>query len=192
MLMTTLQSQTYELDRASNCCVATGQPLVPGQQMVTVLIDDGQTLRRADYSMHAWQHGSRPPHVFGLWISTVPEPNTKPRMFVDDEVLMNLLRRLEDADQPDRLAFRFVLMLILMRKKLLRYDKTEKRPNEQPAEGEPAEQEWWLLTPKLDLSKGPLGKWNDEEAIAVLDPQLGEEQIRQVTDQLGQILHAEL
>jgi len=92
-------------------------------------------------------------------------------------------------------------MLILMRKKLLRYDRTERRPvpagvaasaaaeSDSPA---PTEADWWLLTPKLDLSKGPLGKWNEAETIAVMDPHLDDEQIRQVSEQIGEILNAEL
>ncbi len=190
--MTTLQADAYQIERATGRCAATGRELRPGQRIVTALIDDGRTLRRADFTEHAWQHGTRPMHVFGFWVGAVPEPNAKPRVFVDDEVLMNLLRRLEDADQPDRLAFRFVLALILMRKKLLRYDRTERRPVEADDQAGPAEAQWWILTPKADLSKGPLGKWKQDETIAVLDPHLDDEQIRNVTEQLGQILHAEL
>ena len=53
-------------------------------------------------------------------------------------------------------------------------------------------QEYWKLTPKLDLSKGPLGKWNDEQQFEVLDPKLDESRIEEVTQQLGEILEAEL
>ena len=105
---------------------------------------------------------------------------------------MNLLRRLADADQPQRIAFRFVLMLILMRKKLLRYDRTEHRPIDDGTDAsQPPTAEWWIVTPKADLSKGPLGKWSDE-TIEVLDPGLDDDQIKQVTDQLGEVLNAEL
>ena len=38
-----------------------------------------------------------------------------------------LVQQDADADAPDRLAFRFVLALILMRKKMVRYDRTELR-----------------------------------------------------------------
>ena len=67
--------------------------------------------------------------LFSHWESTVPQPNEKKKIFVDDAVLMNLLVRLADTDQPQRLAFRFVLALILMRKKLLRYEGAQKRPD---------------------------------------------------------------
>lgn len=185
--MSTLQSNPYEIQRNSGRCAATGRELIPGEQYVAALIDDGQTLTRMDFSREAWDRGPRPEHVFGFWMGIVPEVHARPRVFVDDEVLMSLLTRLEDAQQPDRLAFRFVLMLILMRKKLLRYDRTDRRPG---PDGH-GEQEWWILTPKLDLTKGPLGKWADH-TLSVLDPRLNDDQIRAVTEQLGQILNAEL
>jgi hypothetical protein len=190
--MSTFQSTGYDIERASNRCAATGRELKPGDPFVTALIDDGQNLLRADYCLDAWQDGNRPDRLFSFWHSVVPQPDARRKLFVDDEVLMNLLHRLEDADQPDRIAFRFVLMLILMRKKLLRYDRTEKRPVDHPAHDPTEQAEWWILTPKLDLAKGPLGKWNQSQSIAVLDPRLDDERIRQVTEQLGQILHAEL
>ena len=164
----------------------TDQPIEPGTAYVATLVEEGEELKRVDVSQAAWEADNRPADVFSFWRAVVPMPNEKRKVFVDDEVLMNLLRRLEDATQPQRIAFRFVLMLILMRKKLLRYDATDRR------ESDTGEAEsWWVLTPKLDLSKGPLGKWADE-TIEVLDPQLNDDQVREVTDQLGEILNAEL
>jgi len=105
--------------------------------------------------------------------------------------LMNLFRRLADTDNEQRLAFRFVLGLILMRKKYLRYDRTEIRWKKE-SESRSIKQEWWIVTPKLDLSKGTMGKWNNDDDLDMFDPRLGEQEIREVTDQLSEILEAEL
>jgi len=186
--MSSFQSSGYQIERPSGQCAATGRTLEPGETFVATLVEDEQGgLCRRDYSLEAWDRGEQPNECFGFWRTTVPEPTQKRKPFVDDEVLMNLLRRLEDAEEPQRVAFRFVLMLILMRKKLLRYDRTEREPREGGGE-----REWWVLTPKADLSKGPLGKWSDSETIRVLDPHLDEAGIEQVTEQLGEILNAEL
>lgn len=192
--MSQFSATNYEIPRASGVCAASGRTLEPGETYYAALVDlppDQQPgspesalgLARVDVSAQAWEAGFRPQHLFSFWKSVVPEPNAKKKLFVDDAVLMNLLRRLADTDQPQRLAFRYVLALILMRKKLLRYDGV--RTDEQ-------QQSWWLLTPKLDISKGPLGKWNPEDTLLVLDPRLDESQIEQVTQQLGEILEAEL
>ncbi len=208
--MSQFSTPSYEIPRTSGVCASTGRPLGPGERYYAVLVeltpeevetarrasagapDAGASLgfRRVDVSHEAWEGGYRPERVYSFWLSTVPEPDAKKKLFVDDAVLMNLLRRLEDAEQPERLAFRYVLALILMRKKLVRYDGSTKKTAE--GDGGAVQQTWWILTPKLDLSKGPMGKWNEEDQFLVLDPGLDESQIEQVTQQLSEILETEL
>lgn len=196
--MSQFSSSNYEVQKTSGVCAATGDPLEPGDGCYSALVDipaeereanDELGMKRLDVSLVAWDDGFRPPHLFSYWKTTVPEANAKKKMFVDDAVLLNLLRRLEDATEPQRLAFRFVVALILMRKKLLRYDATERRDDPQ---GDGPVQEWWQFTPKLDVTKGHFGKWKEDESLSVLDPRLDESQIEQVTTQLGEILEAEL
>ncbi len=189
--MSQFQSSSYDVERPTGACAFTGRTLEPDEAYIATLVEDGDDLRRVDISLEAWQRGQRPEPLFSYWRATVPKPDDKKKLFVDDEVLMNLLRRLADATQAQRVAFRFVLALILMRKKLVRYDRTERRLINNPA-GEQVEQDWWRLTPKLDLAKGPMGKWNEQETIEVLDPHLDEQQIRSVTEQLSEILQTEL
>jgi len=191
--MNQFNTTSYDVARPTGQCAITGATLSPGETYIATLVEEGDALRRLDIGLEAWERGDRPQGLFSFWRTVAPEPQEKKKLFVDDAVLMNLLQRLADADQPQRLAFRFVLTLILMRKKLLRYDGTERRTVEPETPGDqPDTQDWWLLTPKLDLAKGPLGKWNDEERIEVLDPHLDEDGVRAVTDQLSQILQAEL
>ncbi len=194
---------TYDVQRPSGVCVATGRAMEPGEACYSALVDvpeaerevgDTVGMRRVDVSAAAWEGGGdvegfRPPHLFSYWKTQVPQPNEKKKTFVDDAVLLNLLRRLEDATQPQRLAFRYVVALILMRKKLLRYDGSDRvdDPN-----GDGPVQEWWRFTPKRDLSKGHLGKWDEGETLRVLDPKLDAEQVEAVTAQLGEVLEAEL
>ncbi len=200
--MSQFNASTYDVQRPTGQCAFTGRTLEPEETYIATLIDDTDELRRLDISTEQWEQGKRPDNLLAFWKATVPNPEAPKKLFVDDQVLMNLLERLEDAHQPQRVAFRFVLALILMRKKLLRYDKVEREsadPDADPSpDGENASSEaastvdWWILTPKVDLGKGPLGKWDEQRRIRVRDPQLDETQIREVTDQLGQILAAEL
>jgi hypothetical protein len=190
-LMSQFNSSTYDVQRPTGQCAITGRALVPHEHYIATLVEDGDNLKRLDVCNEAWESGQRPEHLFSYWKAVVPEPNAKKKLFVDDTVLMELIKRLADADQPQRIGFRFVLMLILMRKKLLRYDKTEK-VTVTGENNEPLQQEWWLLTPKLDVTKGPLSKWDESSPLRVLDPRLDESSIRQITDQLSEILQAEL
>ena len=189
--MSQFNAPAYDVQRPTGHCAFTQQPIQPGDAYIATLVEEGDNLLRVDVSTEAWNAGQRPQNLFSYWKAIAPEPNQKKKMFVDDEVLMNLVQRLADAEQPQRRAFRFVLALILMRKKLLRYDRTDPR-KVRDAEGKEIEQAWWIMTPKLDVTKGPMSKWNDSETIQVLDPGLDETSIRQVTDQLSEILQAEL
>ena len=207
--MTQFNTNTYDIERPTGRCAFTDRELLPGEVYFATLIEltdeqieaaqqqaeaEGKKpkpemtlgLKRLDVCREKWDDGARPEQLFSYWKSTVPEPNEKKKLFVDDAVLMNLLRRLEGTDDPQRQAFRYVLALILMRKKLVRYDGVETQITGE-GEGE-TRQSFWRLTPKLDVAKGPMGKWNEEEKLLVLDPRLDESRIEEVTGQLGEIL----
>lgn len=189
--MSQFNAPAYDVQRPTGQCAFTQQPIQPGDAYIATLVEEGDAFVRIDVSLDAWNEGKRPDNLFSFWKAIAPEPNQKKKVFVDDEVLMNLVQRLADAEQPQRRAFRFVLALILMRKKLLRYDRTAPRKG-MDADGKEVEQAWWVMTPKLDVTKGPMSKWNEAQTIEVLDPALDEAAIRQVTDQLSEILQAEL
>lgn len=192
--MSQFNSPTYDIQRPTGQCAVTGHPLKPGEPYIALLVEydpaaepsapeaksaaTGLGMRRLDISLEAWNQGHRPERLFGFWRSTFPEPNQKKKLFVDNEVLMSLFRRLGDTDQPDRLAFRFVLGLILMRKRLLRYDGVVRKPSN-VADAPPVE--FWLVTPK-----------GDDQPLEVVNPQLDDDKIQQVTTQLSEILEAEL
>ena len=98
-------------------------------------------------------------------------PDQKRRLFVDDEMLMAFFERLANETEQEKINFRFVLALILMRKRRLKYDseKTE------------GDSEIW----RLRIT-------GEKEFVEVVNPHIDEEQIEQLSSQLGQVLHAEL
>ena len=206
--MSQFHQPAYHVPKTSGVCHATGRELQPGETIYACLIELsdeehdrlrrehpndpalGLGLRRVDVAADTWQQGFRPEGVFSFWKTTVPQPNEKKKLFVDDTTLTQLLIRLAGAETPDRLAFRFVLSLILLRKKLLRYDREEKRVVE--VAGASDERSCWVLTPKVDPAKGPLGKWDDDHPLVVVNPQLSEEDVLAVTDQLREVLASEM
>ncbi len=54
----------------------------------------------------------------------MPRPEEKKKLFVDDQVLCDLFERLAEVTEPAKVNFRFVLGLILMRKRLIVYETT--------------------------------------------------------------------
>ena len=188
--MTQFNASSYDIQRPTGVCAYTGETLEPGAAYIATLVEVDQAesdagtaasgLKRLDVSLVAWEQGQRPDELFCFWRATVARPDDKKKLFVDDDVLMNLFRRLEDAEQPERQAFRFVLALILMRKRILKYGSTEQRRN---VDGD--ECEWWLM-------RGRSVEGAEPETFDVLNPGLDEQRLGQVTEQLGEILEAEL
>ena len=169
----------YHIGRATGICSATGEALAPGSACIATLCDReaDEGFDRLDFSTTAWESGHRPERLFSYWKTMVPEPNATRHLLVDDEVLVNLFERLADDERPQRVAFRFVLGLILMRKRLLKY---VGRTGQAGAER-------WLLQPR-PFAAGGAGN----PPFEVLNPHLADDDVRELTDQLSEILQSEL
>ncbi|MEQ8849833.1 hypothetical protein [Botrimarina sp.] len=104
----------YSVRRATQHCAATGRELQPGEAIVSVLHDEAGEVVRRDYSAAAWD-GPREGAI-AWWRSRLPDDGKSgpaPR-----EALLRLLD--EWADRPDQVAARYVLALLLMRRRVLR------------------------------------------------------------------------
>ena len=99
------------------------------------------------------------------------KPDEKKHIFVDDEMLMAFFDRLKEDTEPEKVNFRFVLTLVLMRKRRLKYDSTKTDDGK----------EIWRLK-----------RMSDKEFDEVVNPHLDEEQIEQLSSQIGQILQVNL
>ncbi len=164
----------YHVARPTGVCAASGRILEPGTSCIATLceVPDDDGLERRDYSTEAWEAG-RQEGVFSHWKTTVPDPNRKQRVLVDDSVLLDLFESLAGDDRRKRRAYRFIVGLILMRKKLLRYVGRTGQ----------GEDERWLMLPR--------GVPAGSDPIEVANPQLTDEDVRELTDQLGEVLRGE-
>ncbi len=169
----------YHVARPTGRCAATGQPLEPGHACIATLCEqpDAEGLERRDYSAEAWADGLRPDGLFSYWRSVVPRPDDARGGLVDDEVLRDLFERLATDERPQRVAFRFVLGLILMRKRHLKFvGRVEAEEDGRP--------ERWLMKYK--------GAEPHDPPIEVVNPRLSDDDVRDLTDQLSEILRSEL
>ena len=167
-------STTWDIGRSSGQCAATGAPLVAGQACIVALVeredDDAAPLARLDFSEDGWNSPQRPKGVIAFWRAVVAAPNEKRRGFVDDQTLIDLFERLGAYERPHRVRFRFVLMLLLVRKRLLRVTGTESDKGV----------EVWHVLPK--------GAAEGEQPMPVVNPKLDEAAMKEVTEQLGEVL----
>lgn len=116
---------SYPLARCTGQCAGTGRALAVGEACVGVLTerDDAPGLERLDYSIGAWEGGARPAapaRVFATWRAAYhPGESGKMKPLLSDEELLDLFQELGEATEPKRLAFRYVLGLMLVRRKVL-------------------------------------------------------------------------
>src|SRR5208283_2223449 len=110
----------YQIQAHTRRCVATGRELRPGEKVYSVLLEQAGSFVRQDYSQEAWQ--GPPPEAFSFWMGHVPQQQAGKRVPIDDELLMVCFRRLTGQDAPDRIQFRYVLALLLLRRKRLKFE----------------------------------------------------------------------
>jgi hypothetical protein len=155
----------WEIKKTLGQCFGTGREFAVGQEYFSALVQTETGLERRDYSMEYWQESR--PEVYCFWKSKMANPELKKKMFIDDDMLMAFFERLASETEPEKVNFRFVLNLILMRKRKLKYEGCQIKDS----------QEVWTLR--------VTGQDRFEE---VINPHLTEDQIDSLTGQMGQIL----
>ncbi len=115
----------YEIQRCTRRCEATDRELQPGEEFFTVLTTNGDKLVRHDYCMQAWQ--GPPQDAVGWWKSQVPLPEAKKMHWAPNDVMLHLFDELEQ--QPARQDMRYVLALLLVRRRVMRLEEEAKEPD---------------------------------------------------------------
>lgn len=110
----------YQIQPNTRRCAATGRELRPGEKFYSVLLDEGGQLIRQDFAGDVWQ--GPPANAFSFWSGLVPAAERSRRPRIDDELLAECLQRLEGQTDPARVNFRYVVALLLMRRKRVRFE----------------------------------------------------------------------
>lgn len=118
MLLEFAHSFGFELKNCSRTCAATERPLNPGEVYFSVLTATGNEFVRNDYAVEAWQ--GPPDDCVGWWRSRVPTKDDAPPQLAPTDVMLNLFEALDG--RSEELAFRYLLGLLLLRRKVLRRD----------------------------------------------------------------------
>jgi len=117
----------FEVQRCSRRCAATDRALEPGDMCYSVLEVNGADVFRKDFSEDAWN--GAPDGALGWWKSRIPETTAKKIKLAPNEVLLELFDQL--ADQPDQIDLRYVLGLLLVRRRVLRVEEVAEAPDTQ-------------------------------------------------------------
>ncbi len=159
----------WEVSKPLGLCSGTDRKIEYGEEYFAALVQTDEGLARRDFCSEYWQE--KQPDVFCYWKTKLPQPDQKKHIFVDDEMLMAFFERLAREAEQEKINFRFVLALILMRKRRLKYESSEKQDD--------------VETWRLRIAGG-------KQIVEVINPHLTEEEIEQLSSQLGQILQVDL
>ena len=159
----------WDINRPLGQCCGSGRKIEFGENYYAALVETEQGLQRRDFSAEYWE-GSKP-GVYCFWKTRLAAPNEKKQLFVSDDMLMAFFARLAEETDAEKVSFRFVLALVLMRKRRLKYDST-----------------------KLDHGREVwrLRVTGDKDLVEVVNPHLDQDRIETLTAQVGQILQADL
>ncbi|HNX26958.1 MAG TPA: hypothetical protein PKK48_06075 [Phycisphaerae bacterium] len=169
-------SKEFKIAKSEGLCHKCEQPLAEEAPIVALVRATGDELelRREDYHVECYEAMAaesdplNDTDVMGVWRTTVPKKEEKKKLLIDDGMLLTFFEQLEGQDDSSRLNFRYVLTLILMRKRMLSYEGMEKLDDGR---------EIW----KMRLR-------GSDKIYNVIDTRMTEDQIAEVSASLGDIM----
>ncbi len=164
-----MQMDEWVIDKPLGQCYATGKVIATGEEYYSTLVETEQGFARRDFCAEYWNEHK--PQVFCHWKTKLPRPDQKKNLLVDDDMLMAFFERLGAETEQEKINFRFVLTLVLMRRRRLKYDSSKTEDGK----------DIW----RLRIT-------GTQNFVEVVNPNLGEAQVAQLTSQIGEILQVEL
>jgi hypothetical protein len=155
----------YEIQPNTRLCAVTGKPLQVGERFYTALLEEGDHFVRRDFSLEAWR--GPPVEAFSFWTGRVPPPEDSRKPRFDDDLLEECFHRLEGQADLSRVSFRYVVALLLIRRKRLKFEQTITENGEE----------------KVCVRCSRTG-----EKYQVTNPRLTEEEMAQVQEEVFQVL----
>jgi hypothetical protein len=110
----------YQIEASTRRCAITGRELRPGEKYYSVLLEEGGKFVRQDYGYEAWQ--GPPAGTFSFWLGRLPAEDENRRARIDDDMLLDCFQRLEGQTDPGRVNFRYIVALLLMRRRRLKFE----------------------------------------------------------------------
>lgn len=116
----------FTIAAPARTCTATGRPLAPGDRTVSALTETPTGYARADFAADAWP--GPPAGCVAYWpgkirASSAAKPPTFPEAMLADWFV-----HLAGTPDPSKANLRYVVALLLMRKKRLKFEDTKATP----------------------------------------------------------------
>lgn len=162
-------SKDWNMPRRSDQCAACAKTFDPGQPLTAYLFETDAGYLRQDYCQTC--HPPAEPQPLGSWQTRRPEPATRRAISFDTASIYAFFQQLEDADTTRAEQLRFLLALLLWRKKALSLERTASTADAEV---------WEFAAPKSDI------------VHRVRRPVLSEDELEQLSGQIEQLMSGEM
>ena len=159
----------WEIKKPIGQCYVSDDEFAVGDDYFAALVETEEGFERRDFCVGCWKEHK--PDVYCFWKTKMPDPEHKKKLFIDDEMLMSFFDRLAEETDQEKVNFRFVLTLVLMRKRKLKYVSDAVKDG----------QEIWHMRVA-----------GENRGVTVVNPHLSEDQIEELSSQMGQIMQVDL
>lgn len=112
----------FDVDRCARRCSATEREFQPGDEVVSALISEQGQVRRFDYLAAAWPGPNET--TLAWWKGRIPKSTEQKQRWAPSEVMLECFEQLAGVADKDEL--RYLLALVLIRKRILRQEAIEK------------------------------------------------------------------
>ena len=112
-------TQEWEIKGRSAFCTATNRPFADGETVYTLLFQERKALRRDDLCEEAWQQRDPAAAPFSFWRFKF-ELNPPPPEPLAKNTAESLLRRYMGEEHAEHANLRYILALMLERKRILK------------------------------------------------------------------------
>jgi hypothetical protein len=110
----------YNIKPLGRTCSVSGQPLAPGSSCYSALVLENGKLARVDFAEESWS--GAPQNAVAHWRADVPEVKETQENPLDPDSLFEYFERLSESPNEFQEKMRYVLALLLVRKRRLQID----------------------------------------------------------------------
>jgi len=112
----------WSMPRRADACAGCQRAFEVGETFRAYLYEAPEGYARRDYCLNCQPPDE--PEPLGSWKTSRPEPAPRKILPFDRDAIYGFFTRLEDAEERPQIHFRFVLALLLWRKKVLKLERS--------------------------------------------------------------------
>lgn len=110
----------FEISGPTRRCAVSGRELHAGEKFYGALVDADGKFVRTDYAADAW--AGPPAGAIAFWAGRIPASDRPRKPTFNDDLLADCFAHLAGSADPARVNFRYVVALLLMRRKRLKFE----------------------------------------------------------------------